>query len=137
MPNHTVRAQLNFSFKAETHALDTTIDLDRCAGESGETPNFHLLLAKTAGIDPYSYLYEALESHDIAFSEATGLAARCCRDGQLDWPEFQRLRRDEQDLSVVRVIAKRMLGLADLDQHADLKAALLAAYQAGRTARME
>ena len=132
MAPNTVRARLAFSFRAEDHDLDTRIDLDACAAEAGEAPNFHLLLARQAGIDPYSYLYEVLESHDIAFSEATGLAAMCCRDGRFDWAEFERLRQDEQDTDVVGNIAARMLGLESLDRHPELKLALLAAYRAGK-----
>ncbi len=135
MAPNTVRARLAFSFRAEDHDLDTRIDLDACAAEAGESPNFHLLLARQAGIDPYSYLYEVLESHDIEFSEATGIAALCCRDNRFDWPEFERLRQDEQDVNVVRAIAERMLGVGDLDTRADLKAALLAAYRAGKGER--
>jgi hypothetical protein len=134
MTSNTVRARLTFSFRAEVHDLDSRIDLDRCAAGAGESPDFHLLLARQAGIDPYSYLYEVLESHDIEFSEATGLATPCCRDGRFDWPEFERLRQEEQDMEVVREIAERMLGVGDLDARADLKAALLAAYRAGKTA---
>jgi hypothetical protein len=135
MTPNTVRARLSFSFRAEDHDLETRIDLDRCAAKAGEVPNFHLLLARQAGIDPYSYLYEVLESHDIEFSEATGLAAPCCRDGRFDWPEFERLRQEDQDIQVIRAIAERALGVGDLDQRADLKAALLAAYRAGKGAR--
>lgn len=135
MAPNTVRARLAFSFRAEDHDLDTRIDLDACAAEAGEAPDFHLLLARQAGIDPYSYLYEVLESHDIAFSEAAGLAALCCRDGRFDWAEFERLRKEERDMEVVREIAERMLGVGDLDARADLKAALLAAYRAGKGER--
>ncbi len=132
MTPNTVRARLSFAFRAEDHDLDTRVDLDRCIAEAGEAPNFHLLLARQAGIDTYSYLYEVLESHDIVFSEATGLAVSCCRDGRFDWPEFEQLRQAEQDLRVVRAIAERTLGVGDLDAHADLKTALLAAYRAGK-----
>lgn len=135
MSSNTLRARLAFSFKGETRELDTTLDLDHCVVEAGEAPNFHLLLAKAAGIDPYSYLYDAMESHEIEFSGATGVAALCCHDGAFDWPAFERLRQDERDMEVVRAIAARTLGVGDLDTHADLKAALLAAYRAGKGER--
>lgn len=135
MTSYTLRARLDFSFKGEPYELDTTFDLDRCTAEPGEQPNFHLLLAKAAGIDTYSYLYEVLESHEIAFSEATGPAALCCSDGQFDWPEFERLRQEDEDMQVIRAIAERILGVGDLDERADLKEALLAAYRAGKGTR--
>jgi hypothetical protein len=132
MSRNTVRARVVFSFKAETHELETCIDLDQCAEEDGEAPNFHLLLARAHGIDPYSYLYEVLESHEIEFADPTGSAAPCCHDGMFDWTQFAALRDEAGDLQAVRAIAERMLGIPDLDGRTDLKAALLAAYRAGK-----
>jgi hypothetical protein len=132
MNNNTVRARLSLSFKGETYELDSVIDLDRCLGEPGEAPDFHQLLARAAGIDPYSYLHEVLESHEIEFSDATGVAARSCRDGRFDWPQFEQDRREEQDWQAVRAIAERIMATRDLNAEPDLKAALLAAYRAGK-----
>lgn len=132
MSSNTVRAHVAFSFKGEDYDLATTLDLDRCIGEAGEEPSFYPLLAKAHGIDTYSYLYEVLESHEIEFSEPTGLAVHCCNDGMLDWCEFERRWHADSELRVLRDIAARTMGVADLDARADLKAALLAAYQAGR-----
>jgi hypothetical protein len=132
MSHNTVRARLSLSFKGESYDLDSVIDLDRCHGEPGEAPNFHQLLARAAGIDPYSYLYDALESHEIEFSEATGAAARSCRDGRFDWAQYEQDRDGAQDWQAVRAIAERFLPARDLDAEPELKAALLAAYRAGK-----
>jgi hypothetical protein len=129
-PN-TIRARLSFSFKAEAHELESCIDLDTCRGEAGVAPNFHLLLARATGIDPYSYLYEVMEAHDIEFSEPTGVATLSCQNGQLDWAEFERHSREDRDMQVVSEIAKRLLGVPDLAQRPEIKAALLEAYRAG------
>lgn len=137
MSNNTVRARLSLSFKGETYELDTIIDLDRYLGGSKEAPDFHRLLARAAGIDPYSYLYEVLEMHEIEFSDATGVAAQSCRDGRFDWTRFEQDRRDEQDWQVVRAIAQRMLGARDLDADPDLRAALLAAYRVGKASGLK
>lgn len=131
MSNNTVRARLSLSFKGETYELDSVFDLDGCLDAAGEAPNFHRLLARAGGIDPYSYLYEVLETHEIEFSDATGVAARHCRDGRFDWPQFEQDRREEQDWQVVRAIADKIMTARDLDAP-DLKAALLAAYRAGK-----
>ena len=132
MPNNTVRARLSLSFKGETRELDTLIDLDRCLGESGDAPDFHRLLAQAAGIDPYSYLYEGLESHEIAFSDATGAAVQSCRDGGFDWAQFAQDAREERDWRAVRDVADPLLGGRDLEAEPALKAALLAVYRAGQ-----
>jgi hypothetical protein len=132
MSNNTVRARLSLSFKGETYELDSVIDLDRCGGEPGEAPDFHQLLAQAAGIDPYSYLYEVLASHEIEFSDATGVAVRSCRDGRFDWNQFEQDRREGQDWQAVRAIAEPIMGARDWDAAPDLKAALLATYRAGK-----
>lgn len=135
MSRPTLRAHVEFSFQGETHELDALVDLDACQGETPEgAPDFHRLLAREAGIDTYSYLYEVLESHEIDFSEPTGLAVLCCQDGQFDWLRFVQLRREAGELQVIRAIAAQSLGVSNLDQHAELKAALLAAYRAGQEA---
>jgi hypothetical protein len=132
MSNNTVRARISFSFKGETYDLDSVIDLDRSLGELGVVPDFHRLLAKAAGIDPYSYLYEVLESHEIEFSEATGVAARSCHDGQFDWSRFERDVREDRDWQAVSAIAEGVMGARDWEAEPALKEALLAAYRAGK-----
>lgn len=133
MSTHTLRTRVSFSFKGETYDLDSVIDLDRFLGEPGAAPDFHRLLAGAAGIDPYSYLYEVLESHEVEFSDATGAAARSCVGGRFDWARFEQEVADERDWAAVRDIAERVLGARDLEAAPDLKAALLAVYRAGRS----
>jgi hypothetical protein len=132
MSNNTVRARMAFSFKGETYDLDSVIDLDACLGEPGAAPDFHQLLARAAGIDPYSYLYEVLESHETEFSDATGVAARSCRDGRFDWTRFEQDAAEARDWLVVRAVAQQIMATRDLDADPEQKAALLAAYRAGR-----
>jgi hypothetical protein len=135
MSANTVRARVVFSFKGETHELDSVIDLDRCAGEAGTAPDFHRLLARAAGIDPYSYVYEVLESHEIEFSDATGMAARSCHDGRLDWHCFEQERAGQADWLEVRALAEPVIGARDWEAEPALKAALLLAYRAGKARR--
>jgi hypothetical protein len=132
MSHNSIRARLAFSFKAEHYDLDSVIDLDQPLANADTAPDFHLLLAKTRGIDPYSYLYEVLESHDIEFSEPTGVAALACRDGQFDWWQYTRHKREDLELLVIREIAQRILGLTDPASNPQLLDALLAAYRAGK-----
>jgi hypothetical protein len=136
MSNNTIRAHVAFSFKGETYELDSVIDLDRFCGEPGAAPDFHRLLAQAAGIDPYSYLYEVLESHEIEFSNATGLAARSCRAGRFDWRQFEQDLAEERDWPALKAIAEPILGARDLDAEPALKAVLLAAYRAGKASAL-
>lgn len=135
MTTNTIRARLTLSFKGETYNLDSVIDLDRHLGEHGEAPNFHRLLAQAAKIDPYSYLYEVLESHEIEFTDATGVAEQSCHDGGFDWTQFEQELNEERDWQLVRPIAERTISGRDLDADPALKAALLAAYRAGKARR--
>jgi len=132
MASHTLHARLVLSFQGETRTLETTFDLDQCLGEPGQTPDFHRLLARAGGIDPYSYLYEVLESEEIVFSAPTGLAVQAFAEGAFDWPRFEQALREEQDWHAARAIAARHLGNHDLERDKALRAALLAVYRAGR-----
>ena len=132
MTPNSLRIRASFSFKGEAHELDTVIDLECSHSEAGETPNFHLLLARACGIDPYSYLYEVLESHELEFFEATGAAAEACRDGGFDWAQFEQARRSQGDWESVRTLAEQTLTPQELDARPELMLALLAAYRAGR-----
>lgn len=132
MSHNTIRARMTLSFKGEIHELETTLDLDPCLGEPGQAPDFHRILARAAGIDSYSYLYEVLESEEITFSEPTGLAVQAYEEGVFDWPRFEEALREEKDWQTVRAIAANHLGNRDLDGDANLRAALLAVYWAGR-----
>jgi hypothetical protein len=133
---NTLRARLECSFKGESYLLDATIDLDRCLAASNEMPNFHQMLAQVGNIDTYSYLYEMLESYDIAFDQPTGLAEACCSDGMFDWHGFVQQASDHRDLQAVRTLVVQTLDVHEFDARPELRAALLAAYRAGKAAQM-
>jgi len=133
MSNNTVRARLALSFKGETYELDSVIDLDGCSASRERRSDFHQLLARTAGIDPYSYLYEVLEAHEIEFSDATGVAgAKLPR-----WPlragrNSSRTGARSRTGNVSGRIAGKTMTAPRPGGDPDLKAALLAAYRAGK-----
>lgn len=132
---NTIDIRIEFSFKGEDHTLSTTLDLDTLAPDDPAPPDFHHLLAQANGIDTYSYLYEALETYDVEFSNARGLAAACLHDGVFDMDAFRRRRQEQHELAVLGPVAQQYLQVTDLDNQPALKQALLAAYQAGKSAR--
>ncbi len=132
MHRNTLPAQRKFSFKGEDYALEATPDLDQCLAESGQMPNVHFVLARAGNIDTLSYLYEVLESYDVAFDQPTGLAVACCSDGVFDWPGFVQQSREQRDLQTVRALVAQTLEMDEFDARPELRAALLAAYRAGR-----
>lgn len=129
---NTIDAAVDYSFKGESYRLSTTIDLDEAMQSDGQLPNIYLLLARESGLDTYSYQYDAMESHPIIFSNATGLAAECLVDGQFDAEKFQTLANQNKVARVIEEIARQHLNIDDLSQSADIKHALLAAYDAGK-----
>lgn len=133
---NTIDVHLEFSFKGEHYTLSTTLDLDALPLDEDTLPNFHRLLARANGIDTYSYLYEVMESCDIVFRNATGLAAECLHDGVFDVEAFRRRRREAEPeaAGVVEAIARQHLNIDDLNHQPALRQALLAAYNAGKAA---
>ncbi|GAB4293238.1 MAG: hypothetical protein Kow0096_08730 [Thiohalomonadaceae bacterium] len=131
---NTIDAHLDFSFQGEHYALSTTLNLDALPLDEDTLPDFHRLLAQANGIDTYSYLYEVMESCDLEFSNATGVAARCLHDGVFDVACFQAHRRAALESTILAPIARRHLNVTNLDSEPALKQALLEAYHAGRTA---
>ncbi|GAB1392567.1 hypothetical protein MASR1M60_07300 [Rhodocyclaceae bacterium] len=129
---NTFRASLEFSFKGEVHALAVTIDLDQHLSESSVPPNFHHLLARAGGIDTDSYLYEVLESYEIHFDCPSGLAEVFCRDGLFDWDGFVQQVSEQRDWQIVRTLVAKILALNEAEARPELRAALLAAYRAGK-----
>lgn len=127
-----IDASVEFSFKGETHSPSAAIDLDAAMNGDGHLTDLHRTIAQANGIDTYSYLYEVMESHDILFANATGMAAEFLVGGHFDTAAFEQRWQTERKLSVLRPIAKRHLAVDALEQHPDVMAALLDAYDAGR-----
>ncbi len=132
MDSNTIRVHVSLSFKGEAHELDALIDLDLCVTEPGVTPDVHRLLAEQAGIDPYSYLYEVLESEEITYSEPRGLAVLAFEDDGFNWFRYEQVSKEARDWQAVRAIAAQHLGDRDLDGDAELRTTLLAVYRAGQ-----
>ena len=101
------------------------------SADASETPDFHRHLAKKAGIDPISYLYEVLESHEISFSQASGLAADFCQNAHFDWQGFAEARRAAGEWENILAIVQDKITAQALEADAELKAVLLAVYRAG------
>jgi hypothetical protein len=66
------------------------------------------------------------------FAEATGLAAGHLHDGEFDYQEFIRSRRQADIPGRLRAIAKTVLQVDDLDAQSGLAEALMQAYKLGR-----
>ncbi|MEE9310188.1 MAG: hypothetical protein V3U64_04150 [Cocleimonas sp.] len=101
-------------------------------GDQGIESVFHIV-ASHNNIGNYSYEYEVLESSVKIFSEATGIAHEfICAEG-FDLEGFKTKHSEQSVLGKLQTIASGALNIDDLENHQDIKQALLEAYQAGTT----
>ena len=128
-----IDASIEFSFQGKGYSPTATIDLDIIMAKSGSLPDLHRTLALQHKIDTYSYLYEAMESYDIHYSNPTGLAEQCLHNGQFDLAAFEQLWREEHETRALADIAQNHLGITDLAAEPKIKQALLEAYRLGKT----
>ncbi len=127
-----IEASIAYSFKGETYQVSAAVDLDGMMMQYGAVQGIHRLLASKSGIDTYSYQYEVMEMQGVTYGNAGGLAAKCLDHGHFDIPKFERLWVDSKLQTVLAPIAMTHLGIDDLDQHPDIKGALVAAYNSDK-----
>ncbi len=131
---NSIDAHIEFSYKGETYSLSSTIELDQFMEHEHSHPSFHALLAKQHRIDTYSYLYEVMQETEIEFNNAQGMAAEFLHGGIFDLNGFKGIWQENKTLALLRPVAMRELGISDLEQHQQLKNALIQAYNLGRNA---
>jgi len=109
-----------------------SVDLDQIMQTMHNIPDLHFFLAKENNIDTYSYLYDAMESHDLEFEDAKGLAEQCLNKNTFDIPKFEKLWKEQENISLLQEIAQKVMGIENLDESPELKQALLEAFRAGK-----
>jgi hypothetical protein len=129
---NSIDAHIEFSFKGETHSMTSSIDLNVLMENNNSLLSVHSILAKEHDIDTYSYLYEVMQETEIEFKNAQGIAAKFLHDGTFDYDGFASSWQEHNVLALLKPIASRELGIADLDQHQGLKNALVQAYNLGK-----
>ncbi|RLJ19062.1 hypothetical protein DJ030_10110 [bacterium endosymbiont of Escarpia laminata] len=132
--DNRISVHITFSFKGETHTPSASINLDELIRGGDFQDTLRPLLARTNGIDSYSYLYEVMESHPIEFSNPTGFAADYLSGTEFDFIGFEKRWHEENDLSILDAIIEHHFEGEDVAQHPSLKAALREAFRAGKAA---
>lgn len=132
MSKNAITARIEFSFKGEDYDHSTVLNLDLLLNQYAEFPALYSIMAAQHGIDTYSYLYEVMQESDIEFTEPRGYAADYMVDGEFDVQALANNWQNQKAAALLQPIASRELGIADLNEHHALKAALLAAYNLGR-----
>ncbi len=126
---NSVTVEIRFSFKGESFAPSAVIDLDHYQEKGLPIPAFFHLVASQNQIDIYSYQYEVMEMGQTVYSNATGLAAEFCQPDHFDVQGFSEKWKELKLLQQLSDIARKHLRIDDLEQHAEIKSALLAAYR--------
>jgi hypothetical protein len=128
-----ITASVEFYYKGEKLSARIELELDKYLQTEGKIPALYPLLAQAIGLDFYSYEYEMMQAEPIVFSDAKGLVARFVHDGVLDFSAFHQAFDQHAVSEHLQAIAKKHLGIDDLQQQPELMNALIAAYQLGET----
>lgn len=130
---NTVTASIHFSFKGKELSPSLTLELNPYLEGGGTLPNLCSLIAKANNHDLYSYEYEMMQAAEIIYSDAKGLVSQFIVDGQLDSAAFENAWNENKALQKLLIIAEEHMGISNLEQHFELKTALLKAYTLGQT----
>jgi len=129
--SNTITASVEFYFRGNKIVASIQLDLDQHMQAAGKLPALFPLLARAANLDPYSYEYEMMQAEIIHYSHAQGLVEKFVFDNVLDIPAFEQAWQENRVIETMQQIAKQYLDIDDLNQQADIKKALLAAYHCG------
>ncbi|EIJ33962.1 hypothetical protein [Thiothrix nivea] len=134
----TITATVEFSFQGKHYKLVVKLEVAYLTKllENGNEGAIYRIIASKGGLDTYSYAYEAMEMQPVHFSDSTGLISRFIEDGKLDSPAYLQACREAASAAgdpLLAQIAHEHMHIVDLDGHPELKNALKAAYQAGKT----
>ncbi|HHJ35873.1 MAG TPA: hypothetical protein ENJ87_08910 [Gammaproteobacteria bacterium] len=132
MTNH-ITASVEFYFRGKKFEASVELDLDQYMLANGKIPDLYPLLAKAINLDFYSYEYEMMQTENICFKQARGLAAGYLNDNTLDIEAFETAWKENLLSEELQEIARQELSIDDLRKHPELKQALLNAYKLGHS----
>lgn len=127
---NSVMATIEFSFKGVVHEAIAFIDLDLCLRHGEPMQYIYHAIAAENGIGSHTYEFDVMLMEPVVYSQPTGLAARFLHDGKLDFAGLEAAWQAEKIDDILKPIAQKHLGIDKLDEHPDIKAALVEAYLA-------
>jgi hypothetical protein len=130
--NNYITASIEFYFKGEKIVSSIELDIDSHMHATGQLPDLYPLLAKAINIGFYSYEYEVMQTEVVLYNNAKGLIAEHVNDGSLDFESFKAEWTEFQIFNKLQNIAQNTLSIDNLQQHTEIKTALLEAYKLGR-----
>ncbi|MES9855176.1 MAG: hypothetical protein ABW166_01040 [Sedimenticola sp.] len=129
---NSVVANVSFSFKGKVFDLSMPVDLDAVMEGGVGVTEIYSQLAKSNGIDSYSYEYEMMLAEPIEFGDAEGMAVDYLFDSVFDFDRFHAAWHQVRLMRLVSVIAESEMDIDDLEANPALKRALVRAYQCGK-----
>jgi len=128
----SVTASLSFDFRGQRFTPSVRVDLHAMMVKKQPVSHLYDLLGTSIGLDVYKHEYDVMVMNDITFSEPAGLACDFVSDGKLDFDAFSKAWQQQQALTAIAPIALKHLNIDNLDQHPDIRNALIESYQAGQ-----
>lgn len=127
-----ITVTIPFSFKGKDFKPSIDLDLEQFSKTNDDFSRVFHQVASENGINNYSYEYEVLESSPLYFSQASGIAKDFLIDEHnFDLTGFKKKIQENKIIDVIQAIASDVLDIDDLENHPDLKRALVKAYKAG------
>jgi len=133
----SVEVSVEFYYKGEHYTPSMKLDLGILMKQQGCLPDLSMMLARANDIGEYSYELEVMMMEPLHFDQAEGLAADYINDGVLDISGYEAAWHEKRLDVTIEDIARRILHMESLDNQADLKRALIEAYNLGKAAVIE
>ena len=133
MEKNNLTLSIEFYFKGKQFNPSLTIDLNKVMSISGCFANFYSLIATNNNIDLYSYEYEMMQAEELKATNAEGLVASYVKHGKLNIVEFEEAWNQQKIVLAMNDIAKCHMNIDVLNDHPNLKEALLSAYKLGQS----
>jgi len=129
---NTIVASLQFDFRGNSFNPVISVDLDVLMQRQGELNDLYDMLAVSIGLDAYRHEYDVMVMQEIIFSEPFGLVSDFVTAGKLNFDAFIEAWKKQKALKAIQPIARKYLDISDLDQHPDIRSALLESYLSGK-----
>jgi len=129
---NTIIAYTEFDYKGETHRPSITLDLDQMMEAGNSTQSLHQVLATANNIDGYSYEYEIFMAEPILFKNADGIATKFLIGNNFNFPAFENAWHEHKLFNTLSDPLNQKLGIANIEQHPELKQIILQAFYFGR-----
>ena len=131
---NSIIASLQFDFRGQTFTPSIEVNLDQFMLRQHGIHELYDMLGASIGLDSYRHEYDVMVLQDICFSEPVGLVSAFVEAGRLDFKGFNNAWQESEIMKIIRPVALKHLAITDLDQHPDIRNALMESYRSGQVA---